>query len=251
MPGSAEHMTHFGFRQVRDSDKPELVREVFDSVADRYDLMNDLMSMGLHRLWKRFAVSRSGLAAGDHALDVAAGSGDLSALMAGRVGRSGTVTVTDVNPAMLELGKQRLIDRGYVGNVFHVLADAENLPFDDERFHAVVISFGLRNVTRQDRALVSMQRVLKPGGRLMVLEFSRPVLPLLKRIYDSYSFQVIPKIGKWVADDQESYRYLVESIRKHPDRETLKTMMVAAGFEDIRVHSLSGGIVALHVGIKY
>ena len=251
MSGPAEHVTHFGFRQVRNSDKPELVREVFDSVAGRYDLMNDLMSVGLHRLWKRFAVSQSGLSAGDHALDVAAGSGDLSALMSARVGRSGTVTVTDVNPAMLELGKKRLADRGCVGNVSYVLADAENLPFEEERFHTVMISFGLRNVTRQDRALASMQRVLRPGGRLVVLEFSRPVLPLLEKIYDSYSFQVIPRIGQWVAGDQGSYRYLVESIRRHPDRDTLKTMMAAAGFEDIRVHCLSGGIVALHVGIKY
>lgn len=251
MTSPASRTTHFGFRDVRESDKSELVKGVFDSVVGRYDLMNDLMSMGLHRIWKRFAVSQSGLATGNHALDVAAGSGDLSVQLVEKVGRSGTVTVTDVNPIMLDLGKRRIIDSGCIGNVFYALADAENLPFEDDRFHSVVISFGLRNVTRQDRALASMYRVLRPGSRLLVLEFSRPVLPLLEKIYDSYSFQVIPRIGKLVAQDQDSYRYLVESIRKHPDQDTLKAMMVEAGFEDIRVHNLSGGIVALHVGIKY
>jgi demethylmenaquinone methyltransferase/2-methoxy-6-polyprenyl-1,4-benzoquinol methylase len=243
--------THFGFQTVPTAEKADRVRQVFDSVADRYDLMNDLMSGGLHRLWKRFALSRTGLRPGQAALDVAGGTGDLAAGLCRQVGRDGHVTLADINAAMLANGRRRLVDRGLVGNVSYVQANAEALPFADESFHCVTIGFGLRNVTDKAAALRSMACVLRPGGRLLVLEFSRPALPLLAPVYDAYSFKVLPWLGRLVADDEASYRYLAESIRMHPDQETLRGMMADAGLEDCRYHNLSGGIVALHVGFRY
>ena len=243
--------THFGFRNVEIEDKATLVGEVFKSVADRYDIMNDIMSFGAHRLWKRFAAARSGLRQGNRVLDVAGGSGDMSVLLASQVGRNGRVTLTDINPSMLRQGQDKLIDRGLVGNIDYVLTDAEKLCFNDQHFHCVSISFGLRNVTRKEIALAAMYRVLKPGGRLLVLEFSKPVIPILEKAYDAYSFSAIPKIGKLIAGDEDSYQYLVESIRKHPDQETLEKMMLDAGFDHVKVHNLSGGIVALHIGYKF
>ncbi len=248
---STENETHFGYRTVTESEKPKLVGDVFSSVASNYDIMNDLMSLGVHRVWKRFAVSQSGLKPGDHVLDVAGGSGDLSRHFAKQVGETGKVVLTDINEKMLAQGKSKMIDAGLVGNIEYAVADAENLEFDENQFDCVAISFGLRNVTRKEIALKSMYRVLKPGGRLMVLEFSTPTVPALGKIYDLYSLNAIPKIGKLVAGDEESYQYLVESIRKHPDQETLLKMMLDAGFDEVRYHNLSGGIVALHLGFKY
>lgn len=243
--------THFGFKEVDQWEKAGMVKEVFSSVAENYDLMNDLMSFGVHRLWKRFAISQSGLRSGDSVLDVAAGSGDLSRRFAEIVRPTGRVVVTDINENMLAQGKAKMLDAGFVKNVEFVVADAENLEFRANQFDCVSISFGLRNVTRKSAALESMRRVLKPGGRMLVLEFSKPIIPLLDKAYDTYSFNVIPKIGKLVADDEASYQYLIESIRKHPDQETLKEMMLDAGLDEVRCHNLSGGIVALHIGIKY
>jgi demethylmenaquinone methyltransferase/2-methoxy-6-polyprenyl-1,4-benzoquinol methylase len=246
-----DQTTHFGFREVPESAKAGLVGQVFDSVAGRYDLMNDVMSLGIHRLWKRFAVGQAGVRPGQNVLDVAGGTGDLSAVFAKQVLPGGRVTVADINAAMLEVGRARLADRGLSGNIEFVQADAECLPFPDNHFDRITIAFGLRNVTRQDRALASMYRVLKPGGRLLVLEFSKPVLPGLGAVYDAYSFNLLPKLGKLIASDEASYRYLVESIRKHPDQETLKGLMEAAGFERVHYFNLSGGIVALHKGYKF
>lgn len=243
--------THFGFTEVDITSKAHRVGEVFRSVASKYDLMNDLMSFGAHRLWKRFAVLQSGLRPGGKVLDVAAGSGDLSRHFARQVGTTGQVVVTDINASMLAEGKDNLVNDGLVENISYALVDAEQLCFGDNEFDCVSISFGLRNVTRKDLALASMCRVLKPGGRLLVLEFSKPIIPLLQQAYDSYSFNVIPKIGKLVAGDEASYKYLVESIRQHPDQQTLKDMMLDAGFNHVRVHNLSGGIVALHVGYRF
>ena len=243
--------THFGYREVDAEDKAGMVGAVFSSVAGRYDIMNDLMSFGAHRLWKRFAVSQSGLRTGDSVLDLAAGSGDLARLLARRVGREGSVTLADINHDMLSVGKARMVDEGLAGNISYVLADAENPALSESSFDCVTISFGLRNVTRKEAALRSMYQVLKPGGRALVLEFSKPAIPLLSAAYDRYSFSIIPRIGKLVAGDEESYQYLVESIRMHPDQETLAAMMREAGFEDVRYHNLSGGIVSLHVGFRY
>ncbi len=243
--------THFGYRDVDEDDKAGLVASVFSSVASKYDIMNDLMSFGNHRWWKRFAVSHSGLGLGDQVLDVAAGSGDLSRHFAKQVGPTGRVVMTDINPEMLDQGKRRMVDAGFIGNIEFSIEDAEALSFEDDQFDCVSISFGLRNVTHIDRALASMYRVLKPGGRLLILEFSQVKNPLLKQAYDTFSFNVIPKIGELVTQDRDSYQYLVESIRKHPDQKTLKSMMANAGFEDVRYHNLQGGIVALHVGFKY
>ena len=249
---ASEHKeTHFGFQDVPEGDKARLVGGVFTSVASRYDVMNDLMSFGVHRLWKRFAISQSGLRKGDSVLDVAGGSGDLARAFARQVGPTGRVILTDINDAMLAEGRRNMLDQGVVGNISYVLTDAEQLCFPDDMVHCVSISLGLRNVTRKERALQSMHRVLKPGGRLMVLEFSKPVIPVLEKAYDLYSFNVIPKIGKLVANDEASYQYLVESIRKHPDQQTLKQMMLEAGFDDVKVHNMTGGIVALHIGYKY
>jgi demethylmenaquinone methyltransferase/2-methoxy-6-polyprenyl-1,4-benzoquinol methylase len=243
--------THFGFREVSESDKAGLVADVFRSVADKYDLMNDLMSLGVHRLWKRFTVERSGVRPGQRVLDVAAGSGDLASAYAQRLGGSGVLVVTDINDAMLARGRTRLVDEGHVENICYVRADAEHLPFAGGYFDCISIAFGLRNVTRQDAALASMYRCLRPGGRALVLEFSRPSSQLLATVYDAYSFNVLPRLGRAVAGDEASYRYLVESIRKHPPQQELQAMMQAAGFERVAYHNLSGGIVALHVGYRF
>jgi demethylmenaquinone methyltransferase/2-methoxy-6-polyprenyl-1,4-benzoquinol methylase len=243
--------TDFGYQRVPWSDKQSRVRGVFDSVATNYDLMNDLMSGGAHRLWKEFTLSLTGLHAGQRALDVAGGTGDLTAGLAKQVGKSGVVILSDINAAMLGEGRDRMLDAGLVGNVSCVLANAEKLPFADSQFDCVTIGFGLRNVTDKRAALADMRRVLKPGGQLLVLEFSHPVLPLLKPLYDLYSFRVLPLLGKFVARDEASYRYLAESIRMHPDQETLLGMLRDAGLEDCRYHNLTGGIVAVHRGYKY
>ncbi|NGP52863.1 bifunctional demethylmenaquinone methyltransferase/2-methoxy-6-polyprenyl-1,4-benzoquinol methylase UbiE [Thioalkalivibrio sp. XN8] len=243
--------THFGFSEVPVTEKARKVRGVFDSVASRYDLMNDLMSLGIHRVWKRFTIEKAGLRPGMEVLDLAGGTGDLAALMAPRVAPGGKVVLSDINEAMLARGRERLLDRGLAGDrVEYCLADAERLPFGSESFDVVTIAFGLRNVTHKETALGEMYRVLKPGGQLLVLEFSRPV-PALAPAYDVYSFRVLPAIGKVVAGDEDSYRYLAESIRMHPDQDTLRDMMAAQGFEDCRYHNLTGGIVALHRGWKY
>jgi demethylmenaquinone methyltransferase/2-methoxy-6-polyprenyl-1,4-benzoquinol methylase len=243
--------TDFGFERVPLHEKARRVRGVFDSVAERYDLMNDLMSAGLHRVWKQFTLQLANLHPGQQALDVAGGTGDLAAGLARQVGNEGLVTLTDINAAMLERGRDRLLDEGLVANLRYVQADAERLPFADASFHCITIGFGLRNVTDKRAALAAMHRVLKPGGQLLVLEFSKPVLSALAPLYDWYSFRVLPLLGKLVAHDAASYRYLAESIRVHPDQEQLLEMMRAAGLEDCRYHNLSGGIVAVHRGYKY
>jgi len=241
----------FGYQEVPAAEKAQRVRAVFDSVADKYDLMNDLMSAGVHRLWKRYTLSQTGLRPGQAALDVAGGTGDIAAGMAKQVGANGLVVLSDINAAMLEVGRNRLLDRGLMHNVRFSLANAECLPFEDESFDCVTIAFGLRNVTDKPAALASMHRVLRPGGRLLVLEFSKPVVPGLKPVYDVYSFSVLPWLGKRIAGDADSYQYLAESIRRFPDQETLCNMMREAGLEDCRYHNLSGGIVALHKGFRY
>jgi demethylmenaquinone methyltransferase/2-methoxy-6-polyprenyl-1,4-benzoquinol methylase len=240
--------THFGFEQVEVEDKAQRVRGVFDSVAGRYDLMNDLMSAGLHRLWKRFAVNATGVRGGMRVLDLAGGTGDLAQLFADRVGPSGEVVLTDINGAMLASGRDRLLNAGRF--VPAVQCDAEKLPFPDAHFDCVSIAFGLRNVTRKESALAEMRRVLKPGGVAAVLEFSRVWAPL-KPAYDWYSFNVLPRLGRLVAGDEASYRYLAESIRMHPDQATLKLMMEQAGFDRVEVHNLAAGVVALHLGYHY
>jgi demethylmenaquinone methyltransferase/2-methoxy-6-polyprenyl-1,4-benzoquinol methylase len=246
-PGSVD----FGYKEVPAAEKAKHVRAVFDSVANKYDLMNDLMSAGVHRLWKRYTLSQTGLRPGQTALDVAGGTGDIAAGMARQVGEEGLVVLSDINAAMLEVGRNRLLDRGLLHNVRFSLANAECLPFEDGSFDCVTIAFGLRNVTDKPAALASMRRVLRPGGRLLVLEFSKPVVPGLKPVYDVYSFSVLPWLGKRIAGDSDSYQYLAESIRRFPDQETLCGMMREAGLEDCRYHNLSGGIVALHKGFRY
>jgi demethylmenaquinone methyltransferase / 2-methoxy-6-polyprenyl-1,4-benzoquinol methylase len=245
---SSDQSAHFGFRKVAAEDKGRLVAGVFNSVADKYDIMNDLMSLGLHRLWKRFTIELSGVGAGQKVLDVASGTGDLAAAFAECVGNNGFVVATDINNAMLARGRDALLDRGISGNIGYSLANAEHLPFPENCFDCVSIAFGLRNVTHISAALAAMQRVLKPGGRLLVLEFSRP-LAAVRPLYDVYS-KFLPWLGKLVARDAQSYRYLVESIRMHPDQETLKLMMLEAGFAHCDYYNLSGGIVALHRGYK-
>lgn len=243
--------THFGYQTVDSDKKSSMVADVFRSVAGKYDVMNDLMSFGLHRIWKRFTISQANIKPGQRILDVASGTGDLAKAFAKRVGPNGRVVMTDINEAMLNVGRDRMLDEGIVGNIEFALADAENLPFPSNEFDLVTIAFGLRNVTDKLAALKSMYRVLKPGGKLLVLEFSHPKNKLINQAYDLYSFNVIPKIGKVVANDADSYQYLVESIRMHPDQEKLKTMMLDAGFEDVDYFNLAGGIVALHQGYKY
>ena len=242
--------THFGYKTVNKAEKQARVADVFTSVAKKYDIMNDLMSFGIHRLWKRYAISLSGVRAGQHVLDIAGGTGDLAKVFSREVGRNGHVVLSDINAAMLEVGRERLINAG-CNNVDFVLANAETLaPFDDESFDLVTISFGLRNVTDKDAALKSVYRVLKPGGRLLILEFSKPVFEPLSKAYDLYSFTALPIMGKLIANDAESYQYLAESIRMHPDQQTLKQMMQQAGFENCDYHNLTAGIVAVHRGFK-
>jgi demethylmenaquinone methyltransferase / 2-methoxy-6-polyprenyl-1,4-benzoquinol methylase len=239
--------THFGFQKVDEAQKAGRVRGVFDSVASRYDVMNDLMSMGLHRAWKAYTVAVANLRPGDQVLDIAGGTGDLARAFAKKVGASGTVVHTDINEAMLRQGRDRLLDEGLV--LPTTICDAEALPFASERFDLVSVAFGLRNMTHKDKALAEMARVLKPGGRLLVLEFSKVAKPL-EQAYDWYSFRVLPRIGQFVAGDADSYRYLAESIRMHPGQAELKALMKTAGFGHVDVHNLSAGVVALHVGIR-
>ncbi len=245
-----QRTTHFGYQQVPEQEKAQRVRNVFDSVASRYDLMNDLMSLGIHRLWKRRAVELAGVRRGQRVLDLAAGTGDLAARFATLAGAEGEVVFSDINASMLRMGRQRMLDRGLAGNLGYVQADAQDLPFPDACFDCATIGFGLRNVTDKDAALRAIFRVLKPGGRLLILEFSKPRSKPLSLAYDLYSFGLLPKIGKLIAKDEESYRYLAESIRMHPDQETLKTMLQDAGFERCEYFNLSGGIVAIHRGYK-
>ena len=239
--------TDFGFKTVDEQDKARRVRGVFDSVATKYDVMNDLMSMGLHCAWKAYTVMVANLKPGDQVLDIAGGTGDMAQAFAVQVGSSGTVVHTDINLAMLRQGRDRLTDKGLL--LPTAVCDAEQLPFTDQRFDLVCVAFGLRNMTHKDRALREMARVLKPGGKLLVLEFSK-VAPPLSQIYDWYSFQVLPRLGKMVAGDDASYRYLAESIRMHPDQQTLKALMQESGFAHVDIHNLSLGVVALHVGIR-
>lgn len=245
-----DRLADFGYERLPWHEKKSRVGAVFDSVAPRYDLMNDLMSAGLHRLWKWFTLTRTGLRPGQTALDVAAGSGDLALGLARQVGPSGRLLVTDINARMLETGRDRLLDAGIVGNVDYVQADAEALPFRSRSFHCATVGFGLRNITDKAAALASLFRVLKPGGRLLVLEFSKLTLSALEPAYDVYSFQVLPRLGRLIAGDAESYRYLAESIRRHPDQETLKGLFEAAGFERCEYFNLSAGIVAVHLGYR-
>jgi demethylmenaquinone methyltransferase / 2-methoxy-6-polyprenyl-1,4-benzoquinol methylase len=247
---SEQKTTHFGFEQVAVEKKAERVAEVFHSVAAKYDLMNDLMSGGIHRLWKRFTIEASAVRAGHKVLDIAGGTGDLSYQFARLVGPQGQVVLADINASMLKVGRDRLIDRGIAGNLQVAQADAQYLPFPDNTFDCITIAFGLRNVTDKDLALRSMLRVLKPGGRLLVLEFSKPQHSLLEKVYDTYSFKLLPFMGKVITNDADSYRYLAESIRMHPDQETLKGMMADAGFVNTSFHNMTGGIVALHKGFK-
>ena len=239
--------THFGFEPVEERDKAQLVRDVFDSVAPRYDLMNDLMSMGLHRAWKAYTVMVANVAPGAQVLDIAGGTGDLALAFAKKVGANGRVVHTDINEAMLRTGRDRLVDAGLV--LPTLVCDAEKLPFADSSFDVVTVAFGLRNMTHKDAALAEMNRVLKPRGKLLVLEFSKVAQPL-EKAYDWYSFNLLPLLGRWVAKDEASYRYLAESIRMHPGQEELKAMMRKSGFGHVDYHNLTGGVVALHVGIK-
>jgi demethylmenaquinone methyltransferase/2-methoxy-6-polyprenyl-1,4-benzoquinol methylase len=250
MNQQTDKTTHFGYREVPVKEKAGLVREVFESVAENYDLMNDLMSLGIHRAWKQDFAARSGVLPGDRVLDLAGGTGDIAALMSKRVGANGKVVLTDINEAMLDVGRRRLEDRGIVSNVEFALVDAEKLPFADGEFNAVTIAFGLRNVTEKDAALREMYRVLRPGGRAMILEFSKVQAEPLKKIYDTWSFGVLPVLGKLVASDEDSYRYLAESIRKHPPQDELAGMMREAGFNDVTYRNLTGGIVAIHSGTR-
>lgn len=243
--------TDFGFSEVPWEEKQKKVAGVFHSVAAKYDIMNDLMSFGIHRVWKKIAISKSGVRKGDRVLDLAGGTGDLAYKFCQMVGSEGKVILSDINSSMLEVGKEKLTNKGCVGNIEYVQANAESLPFPNNYFDCITISFGLRNVTDKAKAIVSMQRVLKPGGKLLILEFSKPVVPMLSKIYDEYSFKALPFMGKIITQDAESYKYLAESIRKHPDQETLKQMMLDASFDDAEYQNMTGGIVALHIGYKY
>ena len=243
--------THFGFKTVAETEKEHLVADVFHSVADKYDLMNDLMSFGIHRLWKRFTIDCAGVRPGQKILDLAGGTGDLTAKFSRLVGDTGEVVLADINDSMLKVGREKLRNKGLVSNIRYVQANAENLPFPDNYFDLITIGFGLRNVTHKDKALASMYRALKPGGRLLVLEFSKPTNAVMSKLYDFYSFKVLPKMGQLVAKDSDSYQYLAESIRMHPDQETLKGMMDGVGFEQVTYHNLTQGVVALHRGFKF
>ncbi|MTI15489.1 bifunctional demethylmenaquinone methyltransferase/2-methoxy-6-polyprenyl-1,4-benzoquinol methylase UbiE [Sansalvadorimonas verongulae] len=242
--------THFGYRTVDSGDKEKLVADVFHSVAGRYDLMNDLTSMGIHRLWKRFTLEMCAVRKGHKVLDIAGGTGDLAFKFSEIVGADGQVILADINDSMLHVGRDKLTDLGAIGNIEYVQANAECLPFADNTFDLITISFGLRNVTDKDAALRSMLRVLRPGGRLVILEFSKPRSALLGKAYDMYSFTALPLMGKLVTNDSDSYRYLAESIRMHPDQDTLEGMMKEAGFANTSYNNMTGGIVALHKGIK-
>ncbi|KTD61235.1 bifunctional demethylmenaquinone methyltransferase/2-methoxy-6-polyprenyl-1,4-benzoquinol methylase UbiE [Legionella spiritensis] len=243
--------THFGFKSVNWDEKEKKVGAVFQSVAENYDRMNDLMSLGIHHLWKRFTIELSQVRSGQAVLDLAGGSGDLTRLISKKIGPKGMVVLADINAAMLEVGRNRLLDEGLLNNIRYVQANAQKLPFADNTFHCIVMGFGLRNVTDKDEALRAMYNVCKPGGKVMILEFSTPDMPGLKPVYDWYSFTVLPKLGALFAGDSASYQYLAESIRRHPDQETMKVMIENAGFEDCHYHNLSGGIVALHIAYKY
>ncbi|WP_174888456.1 bifunctional demethylmenaquinone methyltransferase/2-methoxy-6-polyprenyl-1,4-benzoquinol methylase UbiE [Candidatus Hamiltonella defensa] len=243
--------THFGFRTVDKNKKADMVADIFDSVSAKYDLMNDLMSFGIHRLWKRFTIESSAVRPGQKILDLAGGTGDFTAKFSRMAGEKGEVILADINSSMLMIGREKIRNQGRINNIHYVQANAESLPFCDNYFDCITFAFGLRNVTEKEKALSSILRVLKPGGRLLVLEFSAPVFPWLRKIYDVYSFHVLPKIGKIVAQDEQSYRYLAESIRMHPDQDTLKLMMMNAGFEQVTYSNLTGGIVALHRGFKF
>lgn len=244
--------TDFGFEEVVWEEKQQKVNKVFDSVANRYDIMNDLMSFGLHRWWKKITVQKAKLKTGQYVLDIAGGTGDLSSRLIKEVGAKGIVILSDINSSMINIGREKLTDLGYFDNIGYIQADAECLPFSDNVFDCIVISFGLRNMTNKMAALASVYRILKPGGRLVILEFSRPNFSnVLNKIYDEYSFKMLPFLGKMIAHDEASYRYLAESIRKHPDQEQLKLMMSDAGFDKIDYQNITFGIVAIHTGIKY
>ena len=251
MTQQSKETTDFGFQTVDKDEKQTMVAKVFHSVASKYDLMNDLMSFGIHRVWKRYTIEASGVRRNQRVLDLAGGTGDLTAKFSRLVGENGEVVLADINDSMLKMGREKLRDHGIVGNVSYVQANAEELPFPDDYFDCITISFGLRNVTDKAKALRSMFRVLKPGGRLLVLEFSKPVLDPLSKIYDTYSFHILPRIGQVIVNDADSYRYLTESIRMHPDQETLKGMMEEAGFDQVSYTNMTGGIVALHKGFKF
>lgn len=251
MSEPSKSTTHFGYKSVPAEQKVAMVADVFHSVAAKYDIMNDVMSMGIHRLWKRFTIDCSGVRPGQQVLDLAGGTGDIAALFSKRVGANGKVILADINESMLNVGRDKLRDLGLINNIEFVQANAEALPFADNSFDIISIGFGLRNVTDKDAALRSMYRVLKPGGRLLVLEFSKPTHDWLSKAYDLYSFRLLPFMGQLIANDKESYQYLAESIRMHPDQETLKQMMVDAGFAEVSYHNMTGGIVALHRGYKF
>ncbi|MEI7073591.1 bifunctional demethylmenaquinone methyltransferase/2-methoxy-6-polyprenyl-1,4-benzoquinol methylase UbiE [Pectobacterium versatile] len=251
MASEQEKTADFGFRTVARDEKEVMVAEVFHSVAAKYDLMNDLMSFGIHRVWKRFTIECSGVRRNQRVLDLAGGTGDLTAKFSRMVGEGGEVVLADINASMLKVGREKLRNKGIIDNINYVQANAEALPFPDDFFDCITISFGLRNVTDKNKALRSMYRVLKPGGRLLVLEFSKPIIKQLSTVYDAYSFHILPRIGEAVASDAGSYRYLAESIRMHPDQETLKGMMIDAGFDSVNYFNLTGGIVALHRGFKF
>ncbi|SHI04535.1 bifunctional demethylmenaquinone methyltransferase/2-methoxy-6-polyprenyl-1,4-benzoquinol methylase UbiE [Ferrimonas marina] len=251
MADGGDNKTHFGYQQVDAEKKAEMVADVFHSVASKYDLMNDVMSFGVHRYWKRFTIECAAARPGMKVLDLAGGTGDLTAKFSHLVGDTGEVVLADINDSMLKVGRAKLQDQGVVGNVNYVQANAEALPFPDNHFDIITIAFGLRNVTQKDKALASMLRVLKPGGKLLVLEFSKPLNPMMQKAYDFYSFKVIPQMGSMIAGDKESYLYLSESIRMHPDQETLKNMMLEVGFDQADYVNMTNGVVALHRGYKF
>lgn len=251
MSEGTPNSTHFGYKTVESDQKADLVADVFHSVAAKYDIMNDVMSFGIHRMWKRFTIESSGARPGMKVLDLAGGTGDLTAKFSHLVGDRGQVTLADINDSMLKVGREKLRNKGIVGNVNYVQANAEALPFPDNHFDIITIAFGLRNVTDKDAAIRSMLRVLKPGGKLLILEFSKPQHDIMRKIYDLYSFKILPKMGSLITQDADSYEYLAESIRMHPDQETLKGMMVEAGFEQVEYTNMTDGIVALHKGYKF